>query len=145
MRMQVRALASLSGLRTRSCHELWCRSQIWLRSGIATLWLWYRAVAAAPVQPLAWEFPYAVGVALKGKNNTNNKIKCVCQGLRHSAPRRLVKQSVHLQVESMGPRPLTRTNLGVLDWAFECQKQPSYWLMWFSRLGNRDSHCGSAG
>ena len=31
------------------------------------LWLWYRAAAAAPVQPLAWEPPYAMGAALKKK------------------------------------------------------------------------------
>ena len=34
MRMLVRSLASLSGLRIRHCHELWCRSQTQLRSGI---------------------------------------------------------------------------------------------------------------
>ena len=33
--MQVRSLASLSGLRIQGCHELWCRSQTQLRSGIA--------------------------------------------------------------------------------------------------------------
>ena len=27
------------------------------------LWLWPRLVATAPIQPLAWEPPYAVGVA----------------------------------------------------------------------------------
>ena len=31
------------------------------------LWLWYRLAAAAPVLPLAWEFPYATGAALKRK------------------------------------------------------------------------------
>ena len=35
MRMQVRALALLSGLRIWCCHELWCRSQMHLGSGIA--------------------------------------------------------------------------------------------------------------
>ena len=35
MRLQVRSLASLSGLRIRRCHELWCRSQTQLRSCIA--------------------------------------------------------------------------------------------------------------
>ena len=35
MSFQVRFLASLSGLRIRRCHELWCRSQTWLRSSIA--------------------------------------------------------------------------------------------------------------
>ena len=31
----VASLASLSGLRSRNCHELWCRSQTWLGSCIA--------------------------------------------------------------------------------------------------------------
>ena len=29
------------------------------------LWLWWRPAAAAPIWPLAWEPPCAVGVALK--------------------------------------------------------------------------------
>ena len=29
----------------------------------ALLWLWRRPVAIAPIRPLAWEPPYAVGVA----------------------------------------------------------------------------------
>ena len=33
--MRVWSLASLSGLRVRHCHELWCRSKMRLRSGIA--------------------------------------------------------------------------------------------------------------
>ena len=35
MRMQVRSLASFSGLRIQHCCRLWWRSQIWLRSVIA--------------------------------------------------------------------------------------------------------------
>ena len=35
MTLRVRFLASLSGLRIWSCHELWCRSQMRLRSAIA--------------------------------------------------------------------------------------------------------------
>ena len=35
MRMWVRALASVSGLRIRHCHKLKCRSRAWLRSGVA--------------------------------------------------------------------------------------------------------------
>ena len=31
----------------------------------ALLWLWRRPVAVAPIGPLAWEPPYAMGVALK--------------------------------------------------------------------------------
>jgi len=29
------------------------------------LWLWRRPVATAPILPLAWELPYAMGAALK--------------------------------------------------------------------------------
>ena len=35
MRLWVRSLASLSGLRIWRCHELWCRSQTHLRSDVA--------------------------------------------------------------------------------------------------------------
>ena len=31
------------------------------------LWLWYRIAALAPIQPLAWELPYATGAAWKEK------------------------------------------------------------------------------
>ena len=31
----------------------------------AFLWLWCRLAATAPIPPLAWEFPYAAGAALK--------------------------------------------------------------------------------
>ena len=29
------------------------------------LWLWHRPVATAPIRPLAWEPPYAMGAALE--------------------------------------------------------------------------------
>ena len=31
------------------------------------LWLWSRLAAAAPIQALAWELPYATQAALKSK------------------------------------------------------------------------------
>ena len=31
------------------------------------LWLWCRPAALAPIQPVAWEAPYALSVALKKK------------------------------------------------------------------------------
>ena len=34
-------------------------------SDLVLLWLWHRLAAAALIGPLAWEPPYAVGVALK--------------------------------------------------------------------------------
>ena len=37
------------------------------------LWLWCRMAAPAPIQPLAWEPPYAAGVALKTKKQNKTK------------------------------------------------------------------------
>ena len=65
MRMWVRSLASLSGLRIWHCHELWCRSQMRRSSDLALMWLWCRPAAVVPIWPLAWELPYAMGAALK--------------------------------------------------------------------------------
>ena len=36
-------------------------------SDLALLWLWGRPVATGPIQPLAWEPPYAPGATLKKK------------------------------------------------------------------------------
>ena len=53
--MQVWSLASLSGLH------------------LTLLWLWRRPAAAAQIQPLAWEFPYATDTALKQKTRKRTK------------------------------------------------------------------------
>ena len=37
MRLWVRSLASLSGIRIQRYHELWCRSQMWLRSDVVAV------------------------------------------------------------------------------------------------------------
>ena len=44
----------------------------WVKN-LALLWLWYRPAAAAPIQGLAWEFPYATSVALENQNKTKQK------------------------------------------------------------------------
>ena len=51
MRLQVRSLASLSGL----------------------LWLWGRLAAVALIRPLAWEPPCATGVALRKDKKTRKE------------------------------------------------------------------------
>ena len=51
MRMQVWSLVLLSGLRIWCCYELSCRSQRWLRSGIAVTVM--GPAATAPIWPLA--------------------------------------------------------------------------------------------
>ena len=42
----------------------------------ASLWLWCRPVATAPVRLLAWEPPYAVGVALENMKKKEKYINC---------------------------------------------------------------------
>ena len=39
------------------------------------LWLWCRPAATAQIRPLAWEPPYAVGIALKRQKQKNKKNK----------------------------------------------------------------------
>ena len=72
MRTRVQSLASLIGLRIWYCHELWCRSQTWLGSGIAV------AVALdggySSDRPLAWGLPYAACVAVKRQKNKKEQI-----------------------------------------------------------------------
>ena len=65
MRMRVRFLALLSGPGIWLCHELWCRLLVWL---------WCRLAAVPSIRPLAWELPYAVGVALKKERERE---KCI--------------------------------------------------------------------
>ena len=36
-------------------------------SDLAWLWLWCRPVTTAPIRPLSWKPPYAVGAALKSQ------------------------------------------------------------------------------
>ena len=70
MRLRVRSLALLRGLRIQRCHELGCRSQMQLRSGVAV------ALAEAggySYFPLAWEPPYAMSVAPKGHKHTHTQ------------------------------------------------------------------------
>ena len=41
----------------------------------ALLWLWHRLKATAPIRPLTWEPPYAMGVALEKAKTTTTKQK----------------------------------------------------------------------
>ena len=45
-------------------------------SDLVLLWLWYRPAAVAPIKPLAWEPPYAVGAALKSKKKKKVFFDC---------------------------------------------------------------------
>ena len=46
---------------------------LWARLDLAFLWLWYRPVATALIRPVAWEPPYATGVALKRQKEKKKK------------------------------------------------------------------------
>ena len=69
MKLQVRSLASLSGLRIRHYHELWCSCRHSL--DVALLWLWCRLAAVAPIRALAWELPYAMDAVPKRQKKDN--------------------------------------------------------------------------
>ena len=55
----------LSGLKDPGCHELQCRLQMHLQSGIAMAVA--QVSAAASIPPLVWELPYTLGETLKKK------------------------------------------------------------------------------
>ena len=40
---------------------------------LAMLWLWHRPAATAPIGPVAWEPPYAVGMALERQKRQKKK------------------------------------------------------------------------
>ena len=50
-------------------------------SDLMLLWLWHRLEAAAPIQPLAWEIPYAARAALK-KPRKKKKTKILSKALK---------------------------------------------------------------
>ena len=43
-------------------------------SDLVLLWRWCRPAAVAPIGPLAWEPPYAVGTALKSKKREKERL-----------------------------------------------------------------------
>ena len=46
-------------------------------SDLASLQMWHRLAAVAPLRPLAWEPPHAVGAALKKANKTKQNKKTI--------------------------------------------------------------------
>ena len=84
MRMPVRSLALLSGLRIRHCCELWHRLRC--SSDLALLWLYCRPAAVAPIWPLAQELLYAIKfknikkIKIKNKRRLTDSRKCDIQG-----------------------------------------------------------------
>ena len=75
VRLQVQPLSWFGGLQVWCYYKLPCRLQMLLRSGIAVA----VASAAALIQSLAWELPYAVGAARKGKRRKKWKGNEACE------------------------------------------------------------------
>ena len=61
-------------------------------SDLALLWLWRRLAAVAPIQPLAWELPYAMGVSLKNKPKQKNYPEGPAQPCRSSVYKEVLAQ-----------------------------------------------------
>ena len=78
------SLASLSGLRIWCCHKVWLGLQRQLKSGVALAVV--QASATSPMGPLAWELPYATGVAVKRK-----KLKWLL--IHYNAPQLFIKDA----------------------------------------------------
>ena len=62
-----------------------CGVGLRLGSDPALLWLWHRPVAAAPIEPLAWEPPQAVGVALEKGKRQKKRTKPIYHSFKYEA------------------------------------------------------------
>ena len=68
-------------------------------SDLVLLWLWRRPVTTAPIRPLAWEPPYAVGAAQEVAKRKKKK-KCCC-GFPVMAQRAKNLTSIHENTSSI--------------------------------------------
>ena len=72
MRLHVQSLALLSGLKIRCCPELWCRSQMWLGSGVAVAVVYAGSYNSNSTPSLGTSQPGNFQ-CLKSKNKQKNK------------------------------------------------------------------------
>ena len=70
MRTQVRSLATLSRLRIWRCHELWYRSQMWLRSHIAVAVAWAGTYSSDSTRSLGTSICPGYGLKKKKKKES---------------------------------------------------------------------------
>ena len=78
MRTQVRSLASLTGLRICHGHELWCRSQTPLRSGIAVVVAYTRGYSSDSTPSLGASICHRCGPKTRPKKKKKKKKKKEC-------------------------------------------------------------------
>ena len=72
-RLRVPSLVSLSGLRIQRCHELWCRSQTRLRSGIAVATAWADSYSSNQTLSLGTSICHGCGPKKKKERNFRSK------------------------------------------------------------------------
>ena len=76
MRMWIWSLALLRGLRIHRCHELWCRSQTWLRSGIDVAVAYAGSCSSDSTPSLGTSMSWGCSLKKK-KKNVKKKEKCI--------------------------------------------------------------------
>ena len=107
MRVRVWSLASLSGLRIRYCRELWCRSQMWLGSGIGVAAL--QAGSCSSNSTPGWESPYASSVALKSKNKKTSRSGPTYRNcIRREKKKKMLKLGKFQTIAAKGGRSLRK-------------------------------------
>ena len=72
-------------------------------SDLVLLWLLHRPAATAPIRPLAWELPYAVGSPIKTKDKKKKKnnelINCKQPGMGFIAENHTTNLEVRIEKE----------------------------------------------
>ena len=75
------------------------------------LWLWRRPEAVAPIRPLAWETPYATGVALKRKKQNKTTHKKMLNIVSHQGNANQTTMSYHFMPTKRAIIKKTITNV----------------------------------
>ena len=113
MRMRVQSLASLSGLRIRHCHELWCRPQTWLGSHVAV------AVAQAVSYSSNWTPILGTSICRGcGPNKSKDKKKKI-----HGRSKHICKTSADSQIQRIDLwLPRGKKGRGGKGWEFRISR-----------------------
>ena len=90
MRMQVRSLAWLSGLRIWRCHEMWCGLHTWLGSGVAVAEVWAGSCSSDSTLSLGTSICHRFSLKKKRKKKKNpNHPEMISYGPPHTIFREL--------------------------------------------------------
>ena len=122
MRLWVRSLASLSGLRI--CVAMSCGVGHRHGSNPLFLWLWCRPIVIALTGPLAWEPPCAVGAALKRKKKVNCLYKLYSlsnSALGKSELYKLSKGMFSMKANSTSQRKFTELRPVIMRWGWHME------------------------